>query len=315
MANSSSIESNVSGVKLVKANQYAGGFAGRATLGYGMAVGSNDEQNDTLLQSVSKLLEQLLASGNEEELGVLLSLSGAQPSEIKGSSVSGTNFSVQAAADYAGGLIGQGDGVQITSSGTEKNTIQGVSFVKANNYAGGISGAVTVDDAVGVLNDTLGIGSYLSFTVSNVDLGGNDLQIEASNKYASGGAGLMLGGTAEQIKIEGIQSVTAGNYAAGFAGRAGTGSLAKEGGLDLLGLGLIKVDSLLSLVDGVATKVSNVSVSGTENGAVIKASGQVEITEGESILAGGFISEAEGVQIADSHVNKSEGSLCRSCKR
>ena len=55
-------------------------------------------------------------------------------------------------------------------------------------------------------------------------------------------------------------------------------------------------------VDGVATKVSNVSVSGTENGAVIKASGQVEITEGESILAGGFISEAEGVQIADSHV-------------
>ena len=302
MANSSSIESNVSGVKLVKANQYAGGFAGRATLGYGMAVGSNDEQNDTLLQSVSKLLEQLLASGNEEELGVLLSLSGAQPSEIKGSSVSGTNFSVQAAADYAGGLIGQGDGVQITSSGTEKNTIQGVSFVKANNYAGGISGAVTVADAVGVLNDTLGIGSYLSFTVSNVDLGGNDLQIEASNKYASGGAGLMLGGTAEQIKIEGIQSVTAGNYAAGFAGRAGTGSLAKEGGLDLLGLGLIKVDSLLSLVDGVATKVSNVSVSGTENGAVIKASGQVEITEGESILAGGFISEAEGVQIADSHV-------------
>ena len=35
------------------------------------------------MQSVSKLLEQLLASGNEEELGVLLSLSGAQPSEIK----------------------------------------------------------------------------------------------------------------------------------------------------------------------------------------------------------------------------------------
>lgn len=91
--------------------------------------------------------------------------------------------------------------------------------------------------------------------------------------------------------------MTAGNYAAGFAGRAGTGSLAKEGGLDLLGLGLIKVDSLLSLVDGVATKVSNVSVSGTENGAVIKASGQVEITEGESILAGGFISEAEGYKL------------------
>ena len=147
------------------------------------------------------------------------------------------------------------------------------------------------------MNDTLGIGSYLSFTVSNVDLGGNDLQIEASNKYASGGAGLMLGGTAEQIKIEGIQSVTAGNYAAGFAGRAGTGSLAKEGGLDLLGLGLIKVDSLLSLVDGVATKVSNVSVSGTENGAVIKASGQVEITEGESILPEALFPKQKGYKL------------------
>ena len=60
---------------------------------------------------------------------MLLSLSGAQPSEIKGSSVSGTNFSVQAAADYAGGLIGQGDGVQITSSGTEKIRYKG-KFVK-----------------------------------------------------------------------------------------------------------------------------------------------------------------------------------------
>ncbi len=96
--------------------------------------------------------------------------------------------------------------------------------------------------------------------------------------------------------------MTAGNYAAGLPDGQEQAVLQKEGGLDLLGLGLIKVDSLLSLVDGVATKVSNVSVSGTENGAVIKASGQVEITEGESILAGGFISEAEGVQIADSHV-------------
>ena len=140
---------------------------------------------------------KLLASGNEEELGVLLSLSGNQPSEIKRKFCQWNKLSVQAAADCRG-LIGQGDGVQITSSGTEKNTIQGVSFVKANNYAGGISGAVTVADAVGVLNDTLGIGSYLS--VSNVDLGGTILQIEAS--IASGGAGLMLGGTAEQIKLE-----------------------------------------------------------------------------------------------------------------
>lgn len=302
MANSSNTGSNVTGVKLIKANKYAGGFSGRATLGYGMAVGSQDEQNHTLLQSVSKLLAELLASEKEEELGVLLSLSGAQPSEIKGSSVSGTNFCVQATTDYAGGLIGQGDGVQIISSESTENTIQGLTSVKAKNYAGGISGAVTTADAIGVLNNTLGIGSYLPFSVSNIHLSGDNLQIEASNKYASGGAGLMLGGTAFQIEITGLQSVTAGNYAGGFAGRAGTGSLAKEGGLDLLGLGLIKVNNLLSLVDGVATKISKVSVSGTENGAVIKASGQVEITEGESILAGGFISEAEGVEITDSSV-------------
>ena len=60
---------------------------------------------------------------------------------------------------------------------------------------------------------------------------------------------------------------------------------------------MIKVDSLLSLVDGVATKVSNVSVSGTENGAVIKASGQVEITEGESILPEALFPKQKGYKL------------------
>lgn len=303
MANSSSVKTRLSGLASVTATEYAGGFSGRATLGYGMAVGTKEEQNDTLLQAVSKLLENLLTEGNEEKLGVLLSLSGAQPSEIQGCSVSGNNWSVKTDEKYAGGLIGQGDGVQITDSEGTANVLEGLVSVQAKNYAGGISGAVTTADAIGVLNNTLGVGSYLPFKLSNIELKGSNLQVKAELKYAAGGASLLLGGEADQIRITGLQSVTAGNYAGGFGGRAGSGSLAKEGGLDLLGLGLIKVDNLLSLMDGLATKISNTTVSGTEGGAVICADGKAEITDGESILAGGFISEAEGVQLTGSKVD------------
>ena len=41
--------------------------------------------------------------------------------------------------------------------------------------------------------------------------------------------GLILGGTIQEVSLEEIASVSAGNYAGGLAGRAGSGSLVKEG--------------------------------------------------------------------------------------
>lgn len=304
MANSKSTGAQISSLTKVSANKYAGGFAGRATIGYGFSIGKDDSQKGTLANSVSSLLEKLLNGENEEKLSILLSLSGAQSSEIAGANISGTNLTVESVTDYAGGLIGQGDGTKITANGQQTVKISGLNLVKANNYAGGIAGSLVTANPIGVLNSTVGVGSYLPFTLSAVNLNGSNLKIEAIEKYAAGGVGLALGGIVDNVNINYLETVTAGNYAGGFAGRSGSGALVKESGLDLLGLGLVKVDNLLSLAEGAKTTISSTQISGTESGITITANGNAQVTDGESILAGGFIAEANGIQIDDSNVVK-----------
>lgn len=303
MTNSISRSCTVSDIEKVSATKYAGGFTGRATIGYGTTIGGEDEKENTLLSSVTKLLNELLAPGNEDKLNTLLSLSGLTPSELYDCTVSGTGWSVSASGDYAGGMIGQGDGVKIASDGGTGSQITGLSSVKAANYAGGIAGSVVTANPIGVLNNTIGVGSYLPFTVSQVTLTGRTLKVEATQKYASGGFGLALGGNVDNVSVKGLASVTAGNYAGGMAGRSGTGALIKEGGLDLLGLGAVKVDNLLSLADGVQVTINNAHVTGVEEGTVIQAKGAVDTTDGESVMAGGFVSEAEGIQVSESGVS------------
>ena len=67
MANSISSASLVSGLSSVKAKKYVGGFAGRATVGFGTTLGGEDEKKPTLVDSVSKLLGQILTNGTEEQ--------------------------------------------------------------------------------------------------------------------------------------------------------------------------------------------------------------------------------------------------------
>lgn len=313
MTNSVSRNCTVGSLASVSGGKYVGGFSGRATIGYGTVLGGEDEKNDTLLGSVTKLLTKLVAPENEDKLNTLLTLSGLTPSEIYGCTVTGSNLTVTATGDYAGGLIGQGDGVMIASVSAEDsgvtgnnntgNSISGITSVTAENYAGGIAGSVVTANPIGVLNTTLGVGSYLPFTASDITLTGQDLTVTATWKYASGGFGLALGGTIKNVSVNGLAEVEAANYAGGLAGRSGTGALVREGGLDLLGLGLVKVDNLLSLVEGVQVKISDTSVTGIDSGAVIEATGQTESTDGEDILAGGFVSEADGIQVTNSHVS------------
>ena len=304
MTNSISRGCKVESLNEVRAEKYAGGFAGRATIGYGTTIGDGDEKDNTLLESVSKLLTQLVAPGNEDKLNTLLSLTGLTPSEIYGCTVSGTTWSVETSSDYAGGLIGQGDGVKIEANGEEGNQITGISSVKAENYAGGISGSITTANPIGVLNTTIGVGSYLPFSLVNTTVSGNNLTVQAGKKYAAGGVGLVLGGTVNQVSVTGLADISARNYAGGFAGRAGTGGLAETQGLDLLGLGLIKIDNLLSVVQGVAVEISDTHVTGMEQGFSIFSSGEVEAADGESILSGGFIAEAVGIKIENSDVTR-----------
>lgn len=305
MANSISSNSSVKGLSSVKAGKkYAGGFAGRATIGFGTTLGGEDEKKPTLVDSVSKLLEKVLASGNEAEKNQLLTLAGVMPSKIYGCSVQGESLVVESAGDYAGGMIGQGDGVKITADEQEGSAfggkITGLHEVKAKKYAGGIAGSVVTADAIGVLNNTLGVGQFIPFELSQVTAEGTDWKVTATEKYAAGACGLMLGGTADAVKINGIQSIQAGNYTGGFAGRTGASSLASAGGLDVLGL--VKLNNVLSLADGVQVTIKNCETIGADGGLTVLSDGTAVLTDGEDFTAGGFIGESVASVVEASHV-------------
>lgn len=302
MANSISSDSTVSGLSSVKAGKYAGGFAGRATIGFGTTIGGDDEKKPTLVDSVSKLLEKVLASGSEAEKNQLLTLAGVMPSKLYGCTVQGNSLVVESIGDYAGGIIGQGDGVKITAEGTVfGGKVTGLQQVKAGKYAGGIAGSVVTADAIGVLNNTLGIGQFIPFELSQVSAEGTGWTVTATEKYAAGACGLMLGGKADTVTVSGIQSIQAGNYAGGFAGRTGASGLASAGGLDVLGL--VKLNNVLSLADGVRVTIQNCETVGASGGLTILSEGRAALTDGEDFTAGGFIGESVASVVEHSHVS------------
>ena len=298
MTNSSSTDCSVSNVRSVEAESYAGGFTGRATIGSGFSVSSENERS-TLLKAVTKLLTTVLGGKAEESL---LSITGAKPSTLDHVNVSGTDWSVTATGNYAGGLFGEGDGVIVNSNTSESTGIQGLSSVAAANYAGGIGGSAVVANPIGVLTKAIGIGRYLQFQLQNVKVIGAPLSIKTSGNHAAGGLGVMLGGEIKKVSVENVASVEAANYAGGFAGRAGSGSLLKSEGVNLLGLNLVKVNNIIALAQGTPMKVANTQVSGMQGGMTIYSTGQTTLTEGEDIIAGGFVAEVEGMRITDSSV-------------
>ena len=306
MANSVSLNSDVSNLHNVVSGKYAGGFVGRATIGFGTSIGGKDKK-DNLLESVSGLLGNVLAPENTDQRNQLLTLAGVMPSKIHGCSVHGSNLVVESTGDYAGGMIGQGDGVKITAvgdaaftSGGAGGNVTGLQSVKANKYAGGIAGSVVTADAIGVLNQTLGVGQFIPFELSLVSVDGTNWTVTATEKYAAGACGLMLGGKADGVMINGIQSIEAGNYTGGFAGRTGASSLASAGGLDVLGL--VKLKNVLSLADGIQVTIKNCETVGADSGLTILSNGTAKMTDGEDFIAGGFIGESVASVVEASHV-------------
>ena len=320
MANSISVNCIVTGLQSVMAKKYAGGFAGRATIGFGTTLGGEDEKKPTLVDSVSKLLEKVLASGSEDVKNQLLTLAGVLPSKIYGCTVEGNGLVVESTDAYAGGMIGQGDGVKIipvepdaenTAADGEVNTesaadfggkVTGLHKVSAGKYAGGVAGSVVTADAIGVLNNTLGVGQFIPFELSKVSVDGTDWSVTATEKYAAGACGLMLGGTADTVTVSGVQSIEAGNYTGGFAGRTGASSLASAGGLDILGL--VKLNNVLSLADGIQVTIKNSEITGVDSGRTVLSNGTAVLTDGEDFTAGGFIGESVASVVEASHVKK-----------
>ena len=327
LANASTVNCNVTSDKAltVKASgNYAGGFAGIASLGWAADLGKDDTKNN-LLGGVVDLVVKLLSS-NPGATSSLLSLAGVNPSYILGCSV---NASLQVSGkDYVGGVTGRGNGAYIAQSNADNlrkisywknnvydvgsvqvidSSLTGLSSVTGNDYVGGIAGSMGTASVAGLLNTTLGVASYLAFTVDNVHVNGaeNGFTIKGNERVA-GGFGDTIGGSITTVSINNLASIEGNNLVGGFIGLSGPGDLAgTDGGLtvNLLGLNyLLKLNNLLSLGQAIEVKIKDTYVSGIKDGFTVHAKGSRNSNSVRDYSASGFIAKSGSTKIENSHV-------------
>ncbi|MBM6692605.1 Cna B-type domain-containing protein [Bifidobacterium pullorum subsp. saeculare] len=327
-----------SSLSVTAAKGNAGGFAGIAGLGWEIDLGAADRDDHSVVSTLGSILGSILTDSSADS-GPLLSVAGIKESVLLGVCVSSGDITVSVTnGDNAGGLIGQGKGTVIAGTfdqapdgGTyweaevseqlrrripsdahiaDKDVcIDGLSSVSASNdNAGGIAGFLNVASGVGVLNDTLGLDlikkNSMSFVLSSVAASGEGFTVSAGNERAAGGVALATGGRISDVSVSRASLVSAKNYAGGFLGVSGTGSVVGSDGLDLLGLGLVKVEGLLSLGSVMQTTVNTVTVSGVDAGMKVTATGDGTSTDaGEKpVTAGGFVALGSASSVSDAHV-------------
>lgn len=303
-------------------SHYAGGFAGIASLGWATDLGKSDTK-DNLLGGVVGLLEQLLSSN--KDVSSLLSLVGVNPSYILGATVSGPlNLS---GADYVGGITGRGNGAYIASSSADylnkvsywRNKVydtssvsvkdvelSGVQNITGKNFVGGIAGSLGTAKVAGLLNDTLGLASYLGFTVDKVTVTGPTTGLSITGEQRIGGGfGDAIGGSVNAVTINNLKSVVGNNRVGGMIGLAGPGDLADTGGLtvNLLGLNhVLQVKNLLKVASGVRVTINDSHVIGVADGLTVKATGTNSDGGVVDYVAGGFVGKSHSCEINHSDV-------------
>lgn len=327
LANASTVNCNVksdNALTVTASGNYAGGFAGIASLGWAADLGKDDTK-DNLLGGVVDLVVKLLSS-NPGATSSLLSLAGVNPSHILGCSV---NASLQVSGkDYVGGITGRGNGAYIAQSNADnlqkisywKNKVYDVGFVQVidvslsglssvtgNDYVGGIAGSMGTASVAGLLNTTLGVASYLAFTVDNVHVNGAGSGFTVTgNERVGGGFGDAIGGSITTVSINNLASTEGNNLVGGFIGLSGPGDLAgTDGGLtvNLLGLNyVLKLNNLLSLGQAIEVKIDDVNVNGTTDGFTVHAKGSRDSNSVLDYSASGFIAKSGSTKVENSHV-------------
>ena len=325
LANTSAVNCTVKSTNKfeVKAtSDYAGGFAGIASLGWATDLGKSDTK-DNLLGGVVGLLEQLLSSN--KDVSSLLSLAGVNPSYILGATVSGPLK--LSGADYVGGITGRGNGAYIASSSADylnkvsywRNKVydtasvsvkdvelSGVQNITGKNFVGGIAGSLGTAKVAGLLNDTLGLASYLGFTVDKVTVTGPTTGLSITGEQRIGGGfGDAIGGSVNTVTIKNLKSVIGNNRVGGMIGLAGPGDLADTGGLtvNLLGLNhVLQVKNLLKVASGVRVTINDSHVIGVETGLTVKATGTNSDGGVVDYVAGGFVGKSHSCEINHSDV-------------
>ena len=324
MRNSYAVDCSISSLGTVSGKDYTGGFAGIATLG---DVADIDESQG-LLVIVKDLLTGLL-NGKFTNMD-LLNLVGLRPSVISGCTIAGDNISVTANGKNAGGLVGYAGAVQISntseltddSKSTTKalqrvlnktgvtyefadrvNQINAASSVKisATENAGGILGYAKMTSVGDVLGGTVTAADYMRFECKDCSVNGGSLGLtvtasDQENGRAGGAIGYGTGGEVRKTSVTNLNSVTAGKCAGGFAGYFGSGTLANVGGIKLLGLPLLKIDSLLSVGQMIETFTVDSTVSGVSSGYSV-------FTGNGKGYSGGFIGECISGRARDTKIS------------
>ena len=324
MRNSYAVDCSISSLGTVSGKDYTGGFAGLATLG---AVTSIDE-NKGLLDLVKKLLTGLL-NGNITDMDIL-NLVGLRPSVISGCTIGGSTISLDASGKYAGGLVGYAGAVQVSNTSEladgSKSTTKALNRVLAKNSisysfnehsnsitasesmsvsatenAGGILGYAKMTSVGDVLGGTVTAADYMRFECKDCSVNGGSLGLtvtasDKENGRAGGAIGYGTGGEVRKISVTNLNSVTAGKCAGGFAGYFGSGTLANVGGIKLLGLPLLKIDSLLSVGQMIETFTVDSTVSGVSSGYSV-------FTGNEKGYSGGFIGECISGRARDTKIS------------
>ncbi|RGO48482.1 Cna B-type domain-containing protein [Dorea formicigenerans] len=327
LANASTVNCNVksdNALTVTASGNYAGGFAGIASLGWAADLGKDDTK-DNLLGGVVDLVVKLLSS-NPGATSSLLSLAGVNPSHILGCSV---NAPLQVSGkDYVGGVTGRGNGAYIAQSNADNlqkisywknnvydvgsvqvidSSLTGLSSVTGNDYVGGIAGSMGTASVAGLLNTTLGVASYLAFTVDNVHVNGAENGFAVTgNERVGGGFGDAIGGSITTVSINNLASIEGNNLVGGFIGLSGPGDLAgTDGGLtvNLLGLNyLLKLNNLLSLGQAIEVKIKDTNVNGIKDGFTVHAKGSRDSNSVRDYSASGFIAKSGSTKIENSHV-------------
>ena len=326
LANTSAVNCTVNSTntfEVKSTSDYAGGFAGIASLGWSADLGKGDTKNN-LLGGVVDLVVKLLSS-NADISPSLLSLAGVNPSYILGATVSGPlNLS---GVDYVGGMTGRGNGAYIASSSADylnkvsywRNKVydtasvsvkdvelSGVQSITGKNFVGGIAGSLGTAKVAGLLNDTLGLASYLGFTVDKVTVTGPAAGLSITGEQRIGGGfGDAIGGSINTVTIKNLKSVTGNNRVGGMIGLAGPGDLADTGGLtvNLLGLNhLLQVKNLLKVASGVRVTINDSHVIGVADGLTVKATGTNSDGGVVDYVAGGFVGKSHSCEINKSDV-------------
>ena len=311
MSNSYAVDCTLTGLGTVKGKDYAGGFTGKADMGDLADINATKG----LLGIVKDLLTAILSGSTDAQI---LGLVGLRPSVITGCEISGDSISVEASGKHAGGLIGYAGAVQISDTKeladpdktTSKNfqrmlTKTGLKYetqahpnkitatekmsVQAKEYAGGLLGKATMTRMTAVLNETLGVADYMRFELKDAALDGGTtgLNVKATDtkgSYAGGAIGHGTGGEVRRVSVANLASVDAVTAAGGFGGYFGSGKFADVGGVNLLGLTLIRIDGLLSLGAMIETFTRDCSVAGLNTGYTVT-------TSADEGMSGGFIGE------------------------